>query len=542
MTGRDMTGRDMTGRDMTGMAADEVVYRDTVVVGSGVAGLTTALGLGSATIITKGTLGLGGSTPWSQGGIAAAIGDDDSPELHAIDTVAVSGGIGDAAIAALLTSRASSRIQWLLGLDAKFDRASDGTLALGREAGHSRRRILHSGGDATGAEVARALTAATVAHPDIEIVEDAFAVDLLLSGDRVVGVLVLRAGALVAYVAPAVVLATGGIGRVYAKTTNPVEVTGDAVAMALRAGATLADVEFVQFHPTALAADADPMPLLTEALRGEGAVLIDGSGDRFMQAIHRDAELAPRDIVAREVFARMNGGNPVYLDATDAVGSAFPERFPTVYAAALGVGLDPITTPLPVSPAAHFHMGGIAIDRDGRSSLRGLWAVGEASSSGVHGANRLASNSLLEGLVFGARVADSIDRDRDSIRHEEFSVPAGALTVTDDVDADAELLARQIMWEHVGVVRSSEGMGRALDSLVRLDPRLRHTLSGRNMLDVAESVTRAALARKESRGGHYRSDYPAADHALAARSFQVPRSQPMVPVRTPMRVGASDAA
>ncbi len=407
--------------------ADDIRHRDAIVIGSGVAGLTAALSLGSATVITKGTLGWSGSTPWSQGGIAAPLGADDSPALHARDTVAVSGGIGEQAVAALLTARAASRIQWLQDIGAHFDRAADGSIALGREAGHSRHRIVHAGGDATGAEVARALSAATRAHAGIELVEHAFAVDLLQSGSRIVGVLVIHHGRTMAYVAPAVILATGGIGRVYARTTNSPEVTGDGLAMAARAGAALADVEFVQFHPTALAAALDPMPLLTEALRGAGATLVDRHGRRFMPDVHPSAELAPRDIVARAVFSRTVAGEPVFLDATRAVGAAFPERFPTVFDAATNAGLDPRTQPLPVSPAAHYHMGGVAVDSMGRTSLEGLWAVGEAASTGVHGANRLASNSLLEGLVFGATVADCGARvaDPDDARRSRRARAAG---------------------------------------------------------------------------------------------------------------------
>ena len=282
------------------------------------------------------------------------------------------------------------------------------------------------------------------------------------------------------------------------------------------------------------------MPLLTEALRGEGAVLVDGSGHRFMTALHAAAELAPRDVVAREVFARLAEGNPVYLDATEVVGAAFPERFPTVYAAALDAGFDPITSPLPVSPAAHFHMGGIAVDHDGHSSLGGLWAAGETASTGVHGANRLASNSLLEGLVFGARVADSIEHDRQPFHRDAYSVPVSAATVTGEVDLDAESRTRQIMWEGVGVVRNGNDMDLALRKLIALGPRLRRSLEGRNLLEVAKTITRAALARQESRGAHYRTDYPVSEPALAVRSFVVPPGERRIPLRTPVNVGASD--
>ncbi|MBL8141961.1 MAG: L-aspartate oxidase [Acidobacteria bacterium] len=507
---------------------DLVAHRDAIVIGSGVAGLTTALSLGRATVITKGTLGWSGSTPWSQGGIAASLGRDDSPALHAGDTVAVSGGIGEQAVAALLTGRAASRIQWLQDLGAEFDRAADGSLALGREAGHSRFRIVHAGGDATGAEVARALTVATRAHRDIEVVEHAYAVDLIRRDDRVAGVLVIQASGVTAYLAPAVVIATGGIGRVYARTTNSPEVTGDGLAMAARAGATLADLEFVQFHPTALAATLDPMPLLTEALRGAGAILVDGLGRRFMRDVHPAAELAPRDIVARAVFAHVVGGQPVYLDARQAVGAAFPDRFPTVFEAAMKAGIDPRTQLLPVSPAAHYHMGGIAVDEVGQTSLPGLWAAGEAASSGVHGANRLASNSLLEGLVFGATVADAIVAARIAVTGDHFTVADHADGLSTDPEPDIEQQIRETMWANVGVVRDATGLERAIADVDALAPRAAGHLVARNMLDVARLVAESALARTESRGAHYRADYPDADAEQAHRSFIEPVAAPAV--------------
>lgn len=509
---------------------DEVRQRNVIVVGSGVAGLTAALSLGDATVITKGTLGRSGSTPWSQGGIAAALGADDSAALHAADTVAVSGGIGEEAVAALLTSRAASRIAWLQQIGAHFDRTAEGTIALGREAGHSRHRIVHSGGDATGAEVARALSAATRAHRGIETVEDAHAIDLILQADRVVGVLVIHGGLRVAYVAPAVVLATGGIGRVYARTTNSPEVTGDGLAMAARAGARLADVEFVQFHPTALASTIDPMPLLTEALRGAGAILVDGFGRRFMPDVHPAAELAPRDIVARAVFAHVVGGQPVYLDATRAVGAAFPQRFPTVFEAAMAAGIDPRVHPLPVSPAAHYHMGGVAVDESGRASLDGLWVAGEAASTGVHGANRLASNSLLEGLVFGATVADAIASAHGDVQINDLEIASGAARVTTAPAVEIERRVRDAMWAHVGVVRDAGGLEMALAILDALAPAAAQHLIARNMIDVGRLVAGAALSRTESRGAHYRADYPDADPGQAHRTFLEPTPSDRVPL------------
>ncbi len=518
-------------------AIDEYRARRTVVVGSGVAGLSTALGLGTATVLTKGTLAGSGSTPWSQGGIAAALGADDSPALHAADTVAVAGGIADSGAARHLADRAPGRIGWLLATGADLDRDADGALALGREAGHSRRRIVHAGGDATGAEVARSLAAAVRAAPGIEVVERSFALDLIVSGGRVAGVLALEEGRLVAYLAGAVVLATGGVGRVYARTTNPPEVTGDGLAMAIRAGARVADLEFVQFHPTALAVEADPLPLLTEALRGEGAVLIDGAGRRFMPAVHPAAELAPRDIVARAVWQVLADGGAAFLDATAAVGDDFPERFPTVYGHARNAGLDPVREPLPVTPAAHYHMGGIAVDADGRASLPGLWACGEASSTGVHGANRLASNSLVEGMVYGDRVAAAIRREAEATpTAASVEVPRAALTVAED-DADVIAAVRHVMWEGAGVVRTGDGLAEAAGALRRLAARPLGPVA-RNLVEVGAAIAAAAERRGESRGAHFRRDHPAADPTQAARSFVAPAPARTVEIALPAPVAA----
>jgi L-aspartate oxidase len=484
---------------------------DPVVIGSGVAGLTAALGLGSCLVLTKTELAEG-SSRWAQGGIAAAVGGDDDPALHAADTVRVSGGLGDPIIAGLVTRSAPERIAWLQRLGAEFD-TDDGRLTLGREAGHGRHRIIHADGDATGAELMRTLRKAVVAAPDIEVWEHTLAVDLLMDDGRVAGVLVQRAGGeLLAISAPAVVLATGGIGRVYSRTTNPAEVTGDGFAMAARAGARLRDPEFVQFHPTALDSPLDPMPLLTEALRGAGAALIDDTGSRFMVEEHPDAELAPRDIVARANWRRRSEGHAVLLDATH-LGPAFPDRFPTVFASAMDAGIDPRVRPMPVSPAAHYHMGGIAVDTWGRTSLRGLYAVGETAATGLHGANRLASNSLLEGLVFGARVADDVSRSSIAAhRRGVLTVPVDALAL-DGEDLEATAALRRSMWDHAGVVRDAASLSRAATTLDDLEPRLRRGPVSRNLMAVAAVVIEAALARQESRGGHFRRDFPTSDPA-----------------------------
>ncbi len=511
----------------------EAVAADVVVVGAGVAGLMAALTAATpaarrtVTVLTKAPLGTGGASVWAQGGIAAAVGSDDSPALHAADTLAAGAGLSDPAIVGLLTGEGPARVSALASLGARFDRDEAGRLALGREAAHSRRRILHASGDATGAELVRALVTAVKSAPGVRVVEGAFAGDLVVADGRVVGLLARHAGGrLVLHLAPAVVLATGGIGRAYRHTTNPPEATGDGLAMAARAGARLADLEFVQFHPTALADGSDPMALLTEALRGEGAVLLDGAGRRFMPAEHPDAELAPRDVVARAIWRRLAAGDRVVLDATGAVGDRFPERFPTVFALCRARGLDPRRAPIPVAPAAHYHMGGIAVDARGRSTLPGLWACGEVAATGVHGANRLASNSLLEAVVFGARVGEDLSREPLPRPVERHALEAAArLTVagTPWLPADgspAVAAVRDLMWREAGLVRLAEGLARALAGLARLEAALPPGASeAPNLVTAARLVAAAALARPESRGGHYRADHPAPDPRWRQRTF-----------------------
>ena len=582
-------------------AALDTVEADVLVVGAGAAGLTAALGCASAgpsassrepwppvpsalggvraahgssprvLVLTKtrsSGAGAGGASVWAQGGVASAVGDDDDPALHAADTLAAGAGLNDAAIVSLLTGDGPRRVRSLLALGARFDRDPGGRLALGREAAHSRRRILHARGDATGAEVVRTLVDAVHREPAIRVVDETFALDLVLEAGAVVGLRALhRDGRRVLYRAPAVVLATGGVGQLFLHTTNPREATADGLAMAARAGARLVDLEFVQFHPTALAvhaADAAgaPLPLLTEALRGEGAVLVDDRGVRFMAAVHPDRELAPRDVVARAIWARLAEGRRVFLDATGAVGERFPERFPTVFALCRQHGLDPRVEPLPVLPAAHYHMGGVAVDARGRTSLPGLWACGEVAATGAHGANRLASNSLLEALVFGARVAEDI-QDLQNVEGVEAvatvataaragPVRAPAAPVAPVAPPDLELSAagsevlvarlRRVMWERVGVERDEAGLAAAVAELAALSRQPATDLAGttdgrrhpaasvladpgfaaaeaRNLLLAGRLLAQAARERRESRGGHYRVDYPHADAAWQRRLF-----------------------
>jgi L-aspartate oxidase len=509
---------------MTTTGADRVLGADAVVVGTGVAGLAAARAMAprSVLLVSKGAVDAG-STSWAQGGVAAAMGADDSPERHAADTIAVGAGLNDPQAVAALTADAAARIAGFLAAGGRFDLAPDGSPALGREAGHSTRRVLHADGDATGAEMHRALSAAASRAEHVTLVDRLVVDEIVVDEGRVAGVAGFREdGERILLAAPAVVVATGGAGRLWSHTTNPPAVTGDGITLAARAGVALADLEFVQFHPTALASGRDPMPLLTEALRGEGAVLVDEDGRRFMVDEHPDAELAPRDAVARANWRRITEGGRVFLDATAAVGERFPERFPTVYGICREEGIDPRTEPVPVSPAAHYHMGGIATDLRGRTSLGGLWAVGEASRTGVHGANRLASNSLLEGLVFGHRVG----RD---VAAAGLPVPAAAAVrraagrpVARAAEvSDVEQMVREVMWERVGVERRGSGLLVALETLDRLEEKLEPGVSQlRSMVTASRLIATAAFARAESRGGHFRADHPEEDPA-AARSLVV---------------------
>src|SRR5215475_3640389 len=445
---------------------------DVVIVGAGLAGLFCALKLAPrpVTLISAAPLGQGASSAWAQGGIAAAVAKGDSAEAHAADTIAVGGGLVDEEIALGLAREAPARIDDLLRYGVPFDRDLEGALAVGREAAHSARRIVHVRGDMAGKAIIAALTDAVRQTPSIRVIEG-FVAEALLTADGAVTGLQLRkardASARPLLIASrAVVLATGGIGHLYAVTTNPHEASGLGLAIAARAGAVIADPEFVQFHPTAIMVGRDPAPLATEALRGEGAILINGEGERFMQARHPLAELAPRDIVARGVFAEIAAGRGAFLDARAALGARFAEKFPTVHASCLAAGIDPAKQPIPVGPAEHYHMGGIAVDAHGRTSLRGLWAGGEVSSTGAHGANRLASNSLLEAVVYAARIADDINGAALGtpipLRAEPL-VPRNCALPT----LSAKNL-RATMSSHVGVIRYDEQLADAVRAFASL--------------------------------------------------------------------------
>ena len=493
---------------------DRVTTHDVAVVGSGVAGLTVALetsGLDVA-VLTPARLGETGSSPMAQGGVAAAVGPGDSPASHAADTLAAADGHANPARVRTLTEEGPARVAALLAIGARFDLDRRGGLALGREAAHSHPRILHANGDATGAEIVRARGAEVRAAGHVRCHEQTTAQEIVVQQGRAVGVFALDGqGARVLHLARAVVLATGGIGQLYRHTTNLPGNVGDGLAMAARIGARLEDLEFVQFHPTALAVGADPMPLLTEALRGAGATLIDERGYPLMRGQHPAGDLASRDVVARALWQRLADGGGVRLDARPIVDRDLEKAFPTAVRHCRAHGFDLTRDPVPVTPAAHYHMGGIAVDGDGRTTVPGLWACGEVSAVGVHGANRLASNSLLDGLVFGARVGRDLVRTTSEVPPIKVDVVSRRADPLTSLSSDEALTirteVRDIMWERVGLVRDADGLHEARAALADVAVRLPDGLSpSRRFVDVARLVTEAALARPESRGAHFRRD------------------------------------
>jgi L-aspartate oxidase len=478
-----------------------------VIIGGGLAGLITALRLAPmpVTLLTRDPLGFEAASAWAQGGVAAALGEDDEPCLHAEDTLQAGDGLCDPVAVKRITAAAPAAIEAMTRLGVPFSRDAEDHILLGLEAAHSRRRIVHAGGDATGREIMQALIRRALETPSINIVSGAEARRIIVKDGVVQGVLAATPTGFLFAATRRLVMATGGAGALYRNTTNPLGAIGSGLALAARAGAELVDMEFVQFHPTALDVGRDPMPLVSEAVRGEGAVLIDERGVRFMAGQGR-AELEPRDIVARAVWRHMNKGRRIYLDARSTIGDRFVKRFPSIAAACQKAGVDPATTPIPIKPAAHYHMGGVAVDAFGRSSLAGLWACGEAASTGLHGANRLASNSLLEAFVMGGVVAESIS-----------SVAAGAVGRIEPFDApppsDAAPI-RPILTRCVGIERDQTRLAHAVTELAPLafqkgapsDPAL-----------VGLFIALAALERQESRGAHCRTDYPQKSAAQACR-------------------------
>jgi len=481
---------------------------DVLVIGAGAAGLSVALAAAPRTVrvLSLAEPARDGASTWAQGGIAAALGKQDSPALHAADTLAAGQHLNQPEAVARLTAAAASVIDWLQTLGAHFDRRDD-VLLLGREAAHGQARIVHAHGDATGAEVMRALGAASRAAAHIELAPArcviALAQDALA---RVIGAWAWNGQALELWPARAIVLASGGYAALYRYTTNPAASDGSGVALALAAGAQLADLEFVQFHPTALAprdaVRSGQLPLLTEALRGAGATLIDAHGARFMLAEHALAELAPRDVVARAIAARRLADTQVYLDARVAVGAEFPQRFPTVFAACMQAGIDPRVQPIPVTPAAHYCMGGVRTDAQARSTLDGLYAVGEAAASGVHGANRLASNSLLEGLAFGRELGLTLA----ATLPQEGGVTQPCLRHFAPLPAPLRVALADMLWAQAGLVRSEYGLALAAAQIGHWLEPMDATASGADLLRFAAAAVAAMRARRHSIGAHWRSD------------------------------------
>ncbi len=462
---------------------------------------------GEVIVLTKRSL-FDSATAYAQGGIAAALGAGDSPELHRRDTLAAGAALCDAAAVEVLVEEGPDRVRELMGAGAHFDRDPAGNLQLGREAAHSRRRIVHSHGDQTGAEVARTLIERVRSSASIRVSEKTRVLDLIVNDGVCVGVRATVAGRETEFIADATVLATGGCGQVYRYTTNPVVATGDGFAIAHRAGAKLADMEFVQFHPTALDTPETPLALVSEAVRGEGATLVNERGDRFMLTRHRLAELAPRDVVARAIFREQRAGHKVYLDATR-FERPFEEHFPGIFALCIARGIDPNTDLIPVTPAAHYMMGGVVTDLAGRASLARLYACGEVARTGVHGANRLASNSLLEGLVFAERVA------RDMVRADPLPTEPPTLTWNAPALLDrgaAQVAAddvRRAMWDNAGINRTAQALRKCLTILDAIAARLPiGATEEANMVQTSRLIAEAALLRKESRGGHFRRDFP----------------------------------
>ncbi|MCP9233355.1 L-aspartate oxidase [Mesorhizobium sp. LMG 17147] len=479
-----------------------------VIIGGGIAGLMTALHLAPEPVLllSRSPLGEDASSGWAQGGLAASLGEDDEPALHLSDTLAAGDGLCDAQAARRIVYAAPAAIEELARLGVRFDRTPAGALRLGLEAAHGRRRIVHAEGDGSGRELMRALVAAVRSTPTIAVIEGVEARRLAVEDGRITGAVASSATGRVLLATGRVVLATGGIGGLFHDTTNPLGSCGQGLALAARAGATLADLEFIQFHPTALEGPGRPMPLISEAVRGEGAVIVDETGRRFLDGV-RGAELAPRDIVARAVWKHLADGHRVFLDVREKPGATFAQNFPTIASACGKAGINPARDLIPIRPAQHYHMGGVAVDLDGHTSIPGLWACGEVASTGLHGANRLASNSLTEAVVCARWVAESLT-----------GTPARRIrpAIASDCPSPDPTTVRPLLSRAVGVLRDGEALKAAARALLPLAER---EDAASDPAAVGLMIAIAALQRRESRGAHCRTDFP--DHAAVARHSEI---------------------
>ncbi|MBL4601067.1 MAG: L-aspartate oxidase [Rhizobiaceae bacterium] len=496
---------------------------DVVIIGGGLAGLFCALKMAPrpVTVLAAAAIGTGASSAWAQAGIAAAVSKGDTVEKHVADTLAAGAGIVDENIATLMVDQAADRIHDLLEYGVPFDTDLEGHLLTSREAAHSENRVVRVKGDMAGKAIMGALVSAVRSTPSIRLLEGYVAEELVMTGKHVTGLIARpdegRSQTRIELTTRAIIIATGGVGALYEITTNPKQARGGGCGLAARAGAVIADPEFVQFHPTAINIGKDPAPLATEALRGEGCTLHNDAGERFMLKIDEDGEMAPRDIVARGIFDEVMSGRGAWLDCTKAVGSHFKDEFPTVYGYCQDAGIDPAIDRIPVIPAVHYHMGGILTDADGRTTLDGLWACGEVTSTGAHGANRLASNSLLEAVVFSSRIADDICDHLPLGKQHPIVQRNGPEDGTEPNPENLKLL-RETMSKYVGVVRTEEGMKKAISILQDLSQKSTSTRFT-NALTTAKLITVAALLREESRGGHYRTDFPDPKESWKRRTF-----------------------